>query len=272
MADTVRYGRKKAKCTVRSYRRKRLVVVMKGGREKRIRMSRVRRMGFGKSGRCALFRSKKGKEIAVKVFSFRSGTFRCRTSRRKDVSITLSRVRSADFFPVSRFVRRLDVPFVRQKPDYCGEACIEMVTAYFGRRVTQKKVHAACDVGRKRGAYSHELEEGIVKLGLKTADEFNFPGKRGSDFLEDRTALMRAIEEERPVLLGFWYNYKRKKNAGKWGFDHFVLLVGYDLRKSLFYIHDPARRRLWKVTFDDFVKHRKNRFGSVYRIEFFGLK
>ena len=66
----------------------------------------------------------------------------------------------------------LDIAYVSQKPDFCGEAVVQMVTTYFGRPVSQTKVHEAAGLKKvKRGAYGSDMFLAIRNLGLKTNPE-----------------------------------------------------------------------------------------------------
>ena len=56
-----------------------------------------------------------------------------------------------------------DVPHVRQKPDFCGEACAEMFFRKLGRAITQDQVFEASglDPVLGRGCYTAELKAAL---------------------------------------------------------------------------------------------------------------
>ena len=63
----------------------------------------------------------------------------------------------------------LDVPFVQQKPDFCGEAVAEMGLRYLGRAVSQDDVFDASGVDPSlgRGAWTDELARALRRLGVE---------------------------------------------------------------------------------------------------------
>src|SRR5512140_556541 len=65
-----------------------------------------------------------------------------------------------------------DVPHVRQKPDFCGEACAEMYLRKLGHAVTQDQVFDASglDPELARGCCTAELNTALRKLGFRTGD------------------------------------------------------------------------------------------------------
>src|SRR5262245_23595201 len=64
------------------------------------------------------------------------------------------------------------VPHVRQKPDFCGEACAEMVLSWLGRGGTQDDVFdlSGIDPALGRGAVTPELKRGLERLGFGVGD------------------------------------------------------------------------------------------------------
>ncbi len=170
-------------------------------------------------------------------------------------------------FPAGQKRKVLEVPYVAQKPDFCGEACIEMATGYRGKRISQDAVNDAAKLRDKRGVHADELEKVIKKLGLPTRGLFLVKSRKPEAFGEDVSRLVGAIDRGNPVILGVWSDPSEKQNPDIWAFDHFVLLVGYDLRKRELILHDPVGDSSWRVPFADFVKLRKNRFHSFYSIE-----
>jgi len=64
------------------------------------------------------------------------------------------------------------IPHVRQKPDFCGEACAEMVLAWLGRKGTQDDVFdlSGIDPALGRGAITPELKRGLERLGFRVGD------------------------------------------------------------------------------------------------------
>ena len=226
------------------------------------------RFDFAAQARCAVVTRGDKQTVAARLTSFKDDAFGGATDDGKEWACARADVRSAEFYPTARLGRSLPVAHSRQKPDYCGEACVEMVSKYLGRPVTQDQVNAAGGLDGKRGVYSNELERAVVGLKLRAAPAAaSLPHRTPEDAVADRWQLVRAIERNRPVLLGIWADPERKTNPA-WNFDHFVLLVGYDLRKQAMIVHDPGHDAFTEWSFTDFPKHRETRSHLVYQIEF----
>ena len=207
------------------------------------------------------------KTSPVVVTSFRNNVLEGATPERQPFSVALKDISSAEFYPTAQLSRTLAVTHEKQKPDYCGEACVAMAAAYLGKSVTQDAVNAAGGLDGKRGVYSNELEKAISDLKLKTAPiAAAFADRSDDDALFDRWRLIQALDRGHPVLLGIWADYENK--SANFNFDHFVLLVGYDLTKQAMIIDNPGGQKLWERTFEQFQKHRQTKTSLVYQIEF----
>lgn len=207
----------------------------------------------------------------LRVEAFEKGTLHCRNGTGEACEVQLGTNVTVEFYQAEAPSRRLRVPHVRQKPDYCGEACIEMATRYRGEPVSQDRVNEVAGLRGARGVYGSELVNVIdERLKLETAGRTGRRCLRAEEHLWDRVCLVRALSQGRPVLLGVWCSPENKQNEAVWTFDHFVLLVGYDLEKGVFLINDPAyaERDHWEVTFERFPAHRTNRSGGLFHIEF----
>lgn len=231
----------------------------------------INHIEFDTPNRCATLHLTNGKYLSAQNYWFDSKKFYYTGFNNQKSAIIISQLPQIKFFPVSEVSKKLSVPFFKQLPDYCGEACLAMAAAYFGKKIDQKKINIACGVKEKRGAYSRELELGIKNLGLKTKGAYWYSNKTDYDFYADRNRLLQSISQNHPVLVGFWSDYNDKTNENIWAFDHFVLLVGYDLTKGIFLIHDPTRKKYRKLTFVEFRKHRENQFQTFFTVEFLGF-
>lgn len=207
----------------------------------------------------------------LRIKSLEGHMLRCLDEQGKAIELPVGKEHTLEFYAAASPARQLRVPHVKQKPDYCGEACIEMVTTYFGEPVSQDRFNELAKLKTARGVYGEELVR-VVDLVLKreTAGRAGRACRTATDRLWDRAGLVRAISEGRPVLLGFWANPERKTNEDHWAFDHFVLLIGYDLAKGIFLINDPGDNdgKAREIPFDRFAKHRENKFGGLFHIEF----
>jgi hypothetical protein len=208
---------------------------------------------------------------ALRITGFQNGVLRCTGVEGQAVELRAGKDNAVEFYTTNAPERLLKVPHVKQKPDYCGEACIEMVTTYVGEPISQDRFNELAELKAARGVYGKELVQVIDgKLKMETAGRVGRACRTTADHLWDRVSLVRAISEGRPVLLGFWANPAKKTNEDHWAFDHFVLLVGYNLIKGVFLINDPGDRtgQAREVPFDLFAKHRENKFGGLFHIEF----
>lgn len=170
--------------------------------------------------------------------------------------------------------RRLAVPFVKQFPDFCGEACVEMAAAYYGVLLPQRQVHRVSGLRGPRGVHADELETTLQRLGLPhekrywrpriSAEALGQPSQ--PDYAADRAHLMAAIDLGHPVLLGVWADPSDKQHAQSWDFDHFVLLIGYDRMRQVFFIHDPLGEKNREVSWEEFRQMRENRRGAFYSL------
>src|SRR5688572_32057608 len=62
-----------------------------------------------------------------------------------------------------------DVPHLKQKPDFCGEACAAMALAKLGHRVDQDAVFDASglDPLLGRGCHTAELARALTRIGFR---------------------------------------------------------------------------------------------------------
>lgn len=162
----------------------------------------------------------------------------------------------------------LKVPFVRQLPDFCGEACIEMAMTHFGAPISQREVHRASGLTGLRGVHADELEETLTFLRIPHEKSYvrRKTGGNLQDHAADRDFLISSINAGHPVLLGVWADPQDKQNAATWDFDHFVLLVGYDKQSRIFYVHDPLAENPRVFSWEEFSAVRQNRRGAFYSL------
>ncbi len=132
----------------------------------------------------------------------------------------------------------LNVPHVRQRDDFCGEACVEMVLRKLGKRGDQNYVFnvSGLDPALGRGCYSADLARALERIGFKTGDVF---------FTIDATRAESAIEEQWKVLHAdlvqgipsiVCMHFDASANAT----EHMRLVVGYRARTDEVVYLDPA--------------------------------
>src|SRR5262245_39293803 len=130
------------------------------------------------------------------------------------------------------------VPHVRQKPDFCGEACAEMALRKLGHEVEQGRVfdQAGLDPAEGRGCYTAELARALERIGFRVGQVWRrFPPAAAAAALEDE---WRAIHAD--LLRGIpsiaCMRYDRRPGAP----EHFRLILGYDAGKDEVIYHEPA--------------------------------
>lgn len=129
------------------------------------------------------------------------------------------------------------VPHVRQKPDFCGEACAEMYLAKLGKVMDQDYVfdQAGLDPVLGRGCYTRDLAIALRRIGFRTGDVWYAIAASNAQQLE---AQFRALHED--LIAGVpsivCMHYDDQPNTT----EHFRLILGYDARSDEVIFHDPA--------------------------------
>jgi ABC-type bacteriocin/lantibiotic exporter with double-glycine peptidase domain len=150
------------------------------------------------------------------------------------------------------FHARIDVKFVPQLPDYCGEACFVMATKRLGMDITQHDVHEASGLKLKRGCYSDDLVRAGLKLRVD-ADGYWIEDFKTSEERDYYLSVLKYfISLDYPVIISWNEDPKDHEYSS---FEHFVLAVGYDDEKEEMTIMDPytgpAEGR--KIAYADFL-------------------
>jgi hypothetical protein len=132
-----------------------------------------------------------------------------------------------------------DVPHVRQKPDFCGEACVEMALRHFHQPGTQDDVFTWSKTPRSenRGAWTKELKLAVEHAGFDPGPVWISVPARGAD--ERMSALLdEALSDLRagyPSILCM--HFSSDADAP----EHFRLLVGYEDSGQTLLFEDPAK-------------------------------
>ncbi|MFT3768317.1 MAG: C39 family peptidase [Minicystis sp.] len=146
----------------------------------------------------------------------------------------------AEVSPPARYASVLleGAPHVRQKPDFCGEACVEMATARLGRRVSQDEVFALTDLDPAlgRGAYTKELAEAVAKLGFAVGPVWQpIEAARAAQGMEASFAALHAdLLQGIPSIVCMHYDDRPRTT------EHFRLVLGYDERTDEVIYSEPA--------------------------------
>jgi len=129
------------------------------------------------------------------------------------------------------------VPHVRQKPDFCGEACAAMVLAKLGHAVTQDDVFnaAGLDPQLGRGCYTRDLSRALRRLGFDVGTVWHTVEAAKPAQLEGQFAALHA-DLVRGVATIICTRYDARPNTT----EHFRLIVGYDAARDEVLYHEPA--------------------------------
>lgn len=131
------------------------------------------------------------------------------------------------------------VPHVRQKPDFCGEACVEMYLRKLGvQGLDQDAIFDASglDPMKGRGCYTRELVTALKLVGFQVGQAgYSIQVKTAA---RDLDAHFKSLHED--LLAGtpsiVCMHYSDTPNTT----EHFRLIVGYDAKSDEVIYHEPA--------------------------------
>jgi len=137
-----------------------------------------------------------------------------------------------------RSVRIDSVPHVRQKPDFCGEACAEMTLRKLGSSLNQDDVFnkSGVDPLQGRGCYTRDLAVALRRIGFDVGHVWHEVAVADSKSqLESAWALVHAdLMRGTPSILCM--RYSEREGAS----EHFRLIVGYNATTDEVIYHEPA--------------------------------
>ena len=129
-------------------------------------------------------------------------------------------------------------PHVRQKPDYCGEACAEMALRRLNVDLDQDDVFAltGVDPALDRGAWTRELKVGLEAVGFRVGEVWREVEVADLDRqMQDRwTELHADLLRGVPSIICTRYSAEPKTT------EHFRLILGYDGATDEVIYHEPA--------------------------------
>ncbi|HEY3357391.1 MAG TPA: C39 family peptidase [Polyangia bacterium] len=132
------------------------------------------------------------------------------------------------------------VPHVKQKPDFCGEACLAMALKKLGRDVSQDDVfdQAGVDPLLGRGAYTAELVRAAQAYGFRTGPVWTKVPAGATAAVEAQLhELARDLARGVPSIVCMRYDTSRDAP------EHFRLILGIDARTGAIIYHEPAEAR-----------------------------
>ena len=130
-----------------------------------------------------------------------------------------------------------NVPHVKQKRDFCGEACIEMYLRKLGHKVDQDDVFNASglDPVRARGCHTKELASALKSIGFSAGDVWHTVPAGSREALRAQWAALHGdLVSGIPSIVCM-----RTSNASS-ATEHFRLVLGYDGNKEKVIYHEPA--------------------------------
>jgi len=132
-----------------------------------------------------------------------------------------------------------DVPHVRQKPDFCGEACVAMALQKLGHDVTQDHVFnlAGVDPALGRGCVTRELANVLSRIGFKPGATWYRIDARlaASQVRAQWQAVYDDLKRGVPSIICM----RTGDDAG--ASEHLRLILGYDAATDEVVYHEPAQ-------------------------------
>jgi hypothetical protein len=135
-----------------------------------------------------------------------------------------------------------NVPHLRQRPDFCGEACVAMMAAKLrGAEVAISDQDAVFDASGLdpslgRGCYTAELREAMQALGFDPGPVWaEFEPEAAGIHLERAWAELHAdLRRDMPSIVCMHFDGQPETT------EHFRLVLGYDADTDEVVFHDPA--------------------------------
>ncbi|MEQ8791625.1 MAG: C39 family peptidase [Pirellulaceae bacterium] len=130
------------------------------------------------------------------------------------------------------------VPHVRQKPDFCGEACVEMVLRKLGHAADQDYVfdQSGLDPLQGRGCYTRELKRAVERIGFDVGQAWDgVEAAQADEQLSLHFARLHAdLRRGVPSIVCMRCDAQPRTT------EHFRLIVGYDAERDEVLYHEPA--------------------------------
>jgi hypothetical protein len=153
------------------------------------------------------------------------------------------------------------VPHVRQKPDFCGEACAAMFLQKLGRPVDQDYVfdRSGLDPMEARGCYTKELAAALRDIGFEIGPVWHKVevAKQAAGVESQWRAVHADLAAGVPSIVCTHYDDAPRNS------EHFRLILGYDSKSDEVIYHEPAEDgganhrmkrekllRLWPLEYD----------------------
>ncbi|UCG56245.1 MAG: C39 family peptidase [Phycisphaerales bacterium] len=147
-----------------------------------------------------------------------------------------------------------DVPHVRQKPDFCGEACIVMYLQKLGHDVCQDAIFdlSGVDPALGRGCVTRDMVRVLRRIGFGPGAVWHkIDPRKSKHALEIQwNSLLLDLQNGTPSIVCM--RYGSQPGAP----EHFRLVLGYDRKADEVIYHEPAEdngayRRMKRAEFLD---------------------
>lgn len=127
------------------------------------------------------------------------------------------------------------VPHVQQKPDFCGEACVESVLRHAGSDWTQDDVFEAggVDPALGRGLWTKEMKVALERMGFSPGRVW-YSARSPKDVRRQWRAVLSDLHDGVPSILCTHYDDSPNTT------EHFRLILGYDAKTDEVVYHEPA--------------------------------
>ena len=160
------------------------------------------------------------------------------------------------------------VPHVRQRPDFCGEACAEMYLRKLGHELDQDDVFNASglDPAEGRGCRTAELAAALKAIGFDAGPVwYRISAAQADEQIEAQFRMLHGdLVRGIPSIVCMHYDDKPKAN------EHFRLVLGYDSKKDEIIYHEPAEaagacRRMKRAKFFELwpLKYEKKQWTLI---------
>jgi hypothetical protein len=164
----------------------------------------------------------------------------CRLLTLAAVSFLIPTSAAQSATPVYRNVTIKNVPHIKQKPDFCGEACAAMYLQKLGKRADQDAVfdQAGLDPALGRGCHTRELAGALKQIGFNIGSTWHKVAvDRANEQMENQFRALHAdLARGVPSIICMHYNDRPNTT------EHFRLILGYDAGRDEVIYHEPAIR------------------------------
>ncbi len=152
------------------------------------------------------------------------------------------------------------VPHVRQKPDFCGEACAEMVLRKLGKKLDQDFVfnQSKLDPHEGRGCYTVDLARALTAIGFRVGPVWQKIPVAAADASLDKAfnAILADLKAGFPSIVCTHFDDRPGTT------EHFRLVLGYDPKTEEVIYHDPA------VADGAYLRMKKSQFLKLWPLKY----